>query len=104
MEAGLQLHLPSYRDLSLQQLREMANIAHGGGIQQLWVTDNLQSRNAFVVLSMLAALPVKLGTAVLVQYFRSPVDVADALATVSELMQGSELCVGLSRGNPGTPR
>jgi alkanesulfonate monooxygenase SsuD/methylene tetrahydromethanopterin reductase-like flavin-dependent oxidoreductase (luciferase family) len=40
---------------------------------------------------------------VLVQYFRNPVDVADAAAAVSELMDGRELDLGISRGNPGTP-
>jgi alkanesulfonate monooxygenase SsuD/methylene tetrahydromethanopterin reductase-like flavin-dependent oxidoreductase (luciferase family) len=104
LEAGLQLHLPSYRDQSLQQLLELGQAAHAGGVQQLWVTDNLQSRNAFVVLTALAArLPIRLGTAVLVQYFRNPIDVADAVATIAELMDGRELSLGISRGNPGTP-
>jgi 5,10-methylenetetrahydromethanopterin reductase len=105
LDAGLQLHLPTYRDLSLRRLLELSQSAHAAGIEQLWVTDNLQSRNAFVVLAALAAaLPVKLGMAVLVQYFRSPVDVADAIATISELMDGRELSLGISRGNPSTPR
>jgi 5,10-methylenetetrahydromethanopterin reductase len=104
LEPGLQLHLPSYRDVSLGGLLQLAETAHQAGIQQLWVTDNLQSRNAFVVLAALASrLPARLGTAVLVQYFRSPVDVADAAATISELMDGRELSLGLARGNPGTP-
>jgi 5,10-methylenetetrahydromethanopterin reductase len=104
LETGLQLHLPSYRDVPLSQLLDLGQSAHSAGIQQLWVTDNLQSRNAFVVLAALASrLPVRLGTAVLVQYFRSPVDTADAVATVAELMDGRELSLGLSRGNPNTP-
>ncbi len=104
ISAGLQLHLPSYRDMSLSQLLEMAELACSASIQQLWVTDNLQSRNAFVVLTALAShVPVRLGTAVLVQYFRNPVDTADAAAALSELMAGRELSLGLARGNPGTP-
>jgi alkanesulfonate monooxygenase SsuD/methylene tetrahydromethanopterin reductase-like flavin-dependent oxidoreductase (luciferase family) len=104
MEAGLQLHLPSYRDVALQRLLALSDMAHNAGVAQLWVTDNLQSRNAFVVLAALASrLPVRLGTAVLVQYFRSPVDVADAAAALSELMDGRELDLGISRGNPSTP-
>jgi alkanesulfonate monooxygenase SsuD/methylene tetrahydromethanopterin reductase-like flavin-dependent oxidoreductase (luciferase family) len=83
----------------------MAEMAHAAGVEQLWVTDNLQSRNTFVVLTALASrLPIRLGTAVLVQYFRNPVDVADAAAAISELMEGRELDVGISRGNPNTPR
>ncbi|HEY2596386.1 MAG TPA: LLM class flavin-dependent oxidoreductase [Chloroflexota bacterium] len=104
MEAGLQLHLPSYRDVPLKRLLQFAEMTHAAGVQQLWVTDNLQSRNAFVVLAALAsALPIRLGTAVLVQYFRNPVDVADAAAAISELMDGRELDLGISRGNPSTP-
>jgi alkanesulfonate monooxygenase SsuD/methylene tetrahydromethanopterin reductase-like flavin-dependent oxidoreductase (luciferase family) len=105
LELGLQLHLPSYREIPLRQLLQLAQMAHGGGMQQLWVTDNLQSRNAFVVLAALAGtVTVSLGTAVLVQYFRNPVDVADAAAAIGELMNGRELSLGLSRGNPGTPK
>jgi 5,10-methylenetetrahydromethanopterin reductase len=104
LEPGLQLHLPSYRDISLGGLLDLAETAQHAGIQQLWVTDNLQSRNAFVVLATLASrLPVRLGLAVLVQYFRSPVDVADAAAAISELMDDRELSLGIARGNPGTP-
>jgi alkanesulfonate monooxygenase SsuD/methylene tetrahydromethanopterin reductase-like flavin-dependent oxidoreductase (luciferase family) len=104
LQLGLQLHLPSYRHIPLRQLLEMAQVAHAGGMQQLWVTDNLQSRNAFVVLAALAErVPVGLGTAVVVQYFRNPVDVADAMAAIGELMDGRELSLGLSRGNPRTP-
>jgi alkanesulfonate monooxygenase SsuD/methylene tetrahydromethanopterin reductase-like flavin-dependent oxidoreductase (luciferase family) len=101
---GLQLHLPSYADVPIGRLLQFGEIAQSGGIQQLWVTDNLQSRNTFVVLAALASrVRIPLGTAVLVQYFRNPVDTADALAAVSELMDGRELSVGISRGNPSTP-
>jgi len=104
IEAGLQLHLPSYRDSSLGRLLDLSRAVCETGIDQLWVTDNLQSRNAFVVLAALASrLPVRLGTAVIVQYFRNPVDLADSVATIAELMGGRELSLGLSRGNPSTP-
>jgi alkanesulfonate monooxygenase SsuD/methylene tetrahydromethanopterin reductase-like flavin-dependent oxidoreductase (luciferase family) len=104
LEAGLQLHLPSYRHVSLNHLLELSQRSHAAGIDQLWVTDNLQSRNAFVVLTALASrLPVRLGTAVIVQYFRSPLDLADAVGAIAELMDGRELSLGISRGNPNTP-
>ena len=57
LELGLQLHLPSYGHIPLRQLVRMAQVAHAGGMQQLWVTDNLQSRNAFVVLASTHAEP-----------------------------------------------
>lgn len=105
IQSGIQLHLPSYNHLSLTDLVEMARLAHAGGMDQVWVTDNLQSRNSFVVLAaMAAAVPVRLGTAVLVQYFRSPMDVADAAATLTEMMDGRELTLAISRGNPSTHR
>jgi alkanesulfonate monooxygenase SsuD/methylene tetrahydromethanopterin reductase-like flavin-dependent oxidoreductase (luciferase family) len=58
-----------------------------------------------VVLTALAAnVPLKLGTAVTVQYFRNPVDVADAVAAITELMDGREFGLGLARGNRDTPQ
>jgi alkanesulfonate monooxygenase SsuD/methylene tetrahydromethanopterin reductase-like flavin-dependent oxidoreductase (luciferase family) len=104
LEAGLQLHLPSYRDVSLQHLLDLSQRSRSAGIDQLWVTDNLQSRNTFVVLTAIASrVPVRLGTAVIVQYFRSPLDLADAVGAIAELMDGRELSLGISRGNPNTP-
>ena len=104
MQAGVQLHLPTYKDLQIAELAELGKIAWSGGVTQLWVTDNLQSRNSFVVLAALAAnIPINLGTAITVQYFRNPVDVADAVATISELMDATELSVGIGRGNSFTP-
>ena len=83
----------------------LGHIAQAGGISQLWVTDNLRSRNSYVVLAALAAsVPMKLGSAVTVQYFRSPVDIADAVAAITELMDGREFGLGLARGNRDTPR
>ena len=68
-------------------LVELAAQAEAKGVGQLWVTDNLRSRQSFVVLAAMASrLKVKLGTAVTVQYFRNPVDLADSIATLSELM------------------
>ena len=104
MEIGIQLHLPTYRALTMPQLVDLGRVAEAGGVGQIWVTDNLQSRNAFVVLAALASsVPVKLGTAVTVQYFRNPVDVADAAAAITEMMDGRELAIGLGRGNSRTP-
>ena len=104
MQAGIQLHLPTYSHVPLPDLIALGKVAKSGGISQIWVTDNLQSRNCFVVLAALAAnIPISLGTAVVVQYFRNPVDVADSVAAISEIMDGPELSIGLARGNPSTP-
>lgn len=105
MEPGIQLHLPTFRDYSLPDLVEIAKAAASAGFRQIWVTDNLESRHIFVVLAALASnVEVKLGTAILGQYFHTPVVTAAALVSVSELMDGRELSVGIGHGNPQTDR
>ena len=104
LEAGIQFHLPTYAHVPLPHMVDLAKEAEAKGVSQFWVTDNLRSRNTFVTLAAMASnLKVKLGTAVTVQYFRNPVDLADMIATLSELMDGRELSIGLGRGNPRTP-
>lgn len=104
-EIGIQFHLPTFRNILLPEIVKLGHLAHSGGISQLWVTDNLRSRNPYVVLTALAGrVPVKLGSAVTVQYFRSPVDIADSVAAITELMDGREFGLGLARGNRNTPR
>ena len=89
----------------MSELVGLGKAAKAADVSQIWVTDNLQSRNSFVVLAALAAnVPINLGTAVMVQYFRNPVDVADAAAAISEMMDAEELSIGIARGNAGTPR
>ena len=105
MEIGVQFHLPTYAHVPLPHLVELAKEGEDKGVSQLWVTDNLRSRQSYVTLAAMACnLNIKLGTAVTVQYFRNPVDLADSVATLSELMDGRELSIGLGRGNPRTPR
>ena len=103
LETGVQLHLPTYAHVPLPHLIELTQMAEAKGIGQIWVTDNLRSRNSFVVLAAFACnLKIKLGTAITVQYFRNPVDLADMVASISELMDGRELSIGLGFGNPRT--
>jgi alkanesulfonate monooxygenase SsuD/methylene tetrahydromethanopterin reductase-like flavin-dependent oxidoreductase (luciferase family) len=103
-EIGIQLHLPTFRHFSLPDIVKLGQLAHAGGVSQIWVTDNLRSRHPYVVLTALASrVPVKLGSAVTVQYFRSPLDIADAVAAITELMEGREFGLGLARGNRYTP-
>lgn len=105
MEIGIQFHLPTYAHVPLPHMVELAQDAEASGVSQLWVTDNLRSRQSYVTLAAMACnVVIKLGTAVTVQYFRNPVDLADSVATLSELMDGRELSIGLGRGNPRTPR
>ena len=103
LETGVQFHLPTYAHVPLPHLVELAKRGEAKGVGQFWVTDNLRSRNSFIVLAAFAgSLKIKLGTAITLQYFRNPVDLADMVASLSELMEGRELSIGLGFGNPRT--
>lgn len=102
LEVGIQVHLPTHATTTLPELKELARRLSGEGVEQLWFTDNLGSRSLLVVLAALAPVPIRLGAAVMVQYFRSPLEAAAALASVTELTEGRELSVGLGRGNFAT--
>ncbi len=70
------------------------------GFSQVWTNDNLEYRSVLASSAAIAArLPVKLGTAVTVPYFRNPVDLAMAFATISELTPGREISLGLGPGS-----
>ncbi len=98
-EFALKMALQVAKQYALPELIALAQRAHADGFKQIWVNDNLCQRNVLIVLTAIAArVPIKLGTSILVPYFRNPVDVADSLATLSELMDGRELSVGIARG------
>jgi 5,10-methylenetetrahydromethanopterin reductase len=70
------------------------------GFTRVWTNDNLEYRSVLASsAALLARLPVKLGTAVAVPYFRNPIDVAMAFATMSELSDGKEISLGLGPGS-----
>ena len=97
-ELALKFALQSATQYKLPELVRLAQLAHGRGFEQIWVNDNLGQRNVFVVLSAIAAgAPVKIGTSIIVPYFRNPVDIAGSLAALSELTEGRELSVGIAR-------
>ncbi len=99
-EVGLQFTAHIANRYSVSQWIELADLARKHGFSQLWVNDNLGHRNVFVILAAIAArVPIKLGTAILVPYFRNPIDTADSLAALSELMEGQEISVGIARGD-----
>jgi 5,10-methylenetetrahydromethanopterin reductase len=99
-EVGLQFTTHLAKRYSIPQWVELAELAQRNQFSQLWVNDNLGHRNIFVILTAIAAkVPIKLGTAILVPYFRNPIDTADAFASLSELMGGREISVGIARGD-----
>jgi 5,10-methylenetetrahydromethanopterin reductase len=70
------------------------------GFTQVWTNDNLEYRNVMASsAAIVARLPVKIGTAVTVPYFRNPIDLAMGFATISELTNGREVSLGLGPGS-----
>lgn len=99
-EFGLQFTTHIANQYSVPEIVRLADFARQEGFTQVWVNDNLRHRNVFVVLTAIASrVPIKLGTAILVPYFRNPVDVAGSLAAISELMEGREFSIGIARGD-----
>jgi alkanesulfonate monooxygenase SsuD/methylene tetrahydromethanopterin reductase-like flavin-dependent oxidoreductase (luciferase family) len=54
MIAGVQLHLETHKHHTVPELVDLAAQASAGGIDQVWVTDNLENRDVFVVLAAIA--------------------------------------------------
>ena len=99
-ELAVKFAIQSAGQYTVPELVRLARLAHAEGFTQVWVNDNLGQRNIFVVLTAMATqVPIKLGTSVIVPYFRNPVDIADSLAALSELTAGRELSVGIARGD-----
>lgn len=85
---------------SVNELIDLAALAHERGFQRIWLNDNARYRSQVVVLSAIAArVPIGVGTAILVPYLHHPIEVVDSLATLSELSQGREVGFGLARGD-----
>lgn len=82
-------------------LAEQAQASLGKfGFAQIWTNDNLEYRSVVAAsAAIVARVPVKLGTAITVPYFRNPIDLAMAFATISELTPGREVSLGLGPGS-----
>lgn len=103
-EIGIHYPLHVLNRYSLPELIGLAETAwrtmRQFGFSQVWTNDNLEYRSVLASsAAIVARLPVKLGTAVTVPYFRNPVDLAMAFATISELMDGREISLGLGPGS-----
>ena len=95
-ELGLQFTTHIANQYTVPQWIELAELARRNNFDQGCVNDNLGYRNVFVILTAIASrVPIKLGTAILVPYFRNPVDAADAFAALSELVDGNEKALPL---------
>lgn len=99
-EIALKFAVQSAGQYTVPDLVRLAQLAHAEGFKQVWVNDNLCQRNIFVVLTAIAMqVPIKLGTSIIVPYFRNPADIAGSLAALSELTAGREVSVGIARGD-----
>jgi alkanesulfonate monooxygenase SsuD/methylene tetrahydromethanopterin reductase-like flavin-dependent oxidoreductase (luciferase family) len=103
-EIGIHFPLHVLNRYSLPELISLADKAWQAlrpfGFTQVWTNDNLEYRSVLAASAALVArLPVKLGTAITVPYFRNPIDLAAAFATISELMDGREISLGLGPGS-----
>jgi 5,10-methylenetetrahydromethanopterin reductase len=96
---GLQFTVHMASEYRAPAIVALARQAHEHGFSQIWVNDNLRYRQQYVLLAAIAAqVPIQVGTGITVPYFRNPVDLADTLATLSELTEGREIDVGIARG------
>ena len=103
-EIGIHYPLHVLNRYSLPELIKLAERAwqtlRSFGFTQVWTNDNLEYRSVLASsAAIVARLPVKLGTAVTVPYFRNPIDLAMAFATISELTDGKEISLGLGPGS-----
>jgi 5,10-methylenetetrahydromethanopterin reductase len=103
-EIGIHFPLHVLNRYSLPDLiglaERAANTLAPFNFTRVWTNDNLEYRSVLASsAAILARLPVKLGTAVTVPYFRNPIDVAMAFATMSELTNGREISLGLGPGS-----
>ena len=101
-ELGLQFVTHLANHYAVPDLVRLARLAADNGFKQIWVNDNIRYRGQMVVLTAIAAhVPIRLGTAIMVPYFHNPLDVADSLAALSELCDGTEISIGIARGDLG---
>ena len=103
-EIGIHYPLHVLNRYSLPELIDLAERATKTlgpfNFTRVWTNDNLEYRSVLASsAAILARLPVKLGTAVAVPYFRNPIDVAMAFATMSELANGRDIALGLGPGS-----
>ena len=103
-ELGIHYPLHVLNRYSLPELLDLAERARQSlepfGFTRVWTNDNLEYRSVLASsAAILARLPVKLGTAVTVPYFRNPIDLAMAFATMAELSDGREISLGLGPGS-----
>jgi alkanesulfonate monooxygenase SsuD/methylene tetrahydromethanopterin reductase-like flavin-dependent oxidoreductase (luciferase family) len=101
-ELGLQFVTHLANHYTVPDLVRLAQLAADKNFTRVWFNDNIRYRSQMVVLTAVASrVPISLGTAIMVPYFRNPLDVADSFAALSELCAGREISIGIARGDLG---
>src|SRR5437879_10929463 len=95
-ELGIHYPLHVLNRYSLPELLDLAERARQSlepfGFTRVWTNDNLEYRSVLASsAAILARLPVKLGTAVTVPYFRNPIDLA--IDRKSTRLNSSHRCI-----------
>lgn len=68
--------------------------------KRVWFNDNLEYRNVIVAATALVSrYDIDVGTAVAVPHIRNPIDLASAIATLSELRPGRKIGLGIGAGS-----
>ncbi|MGI0091813.1 MAG: LLM class flavin-dependent oxidoreductase [Nitrososphaerales archaeon] len=103
LEQGVQFTTNLATNYSVQDFVQLSRQSRDLGFDRIWVNENLRYRNIFVILSALASrVKIKIGTAVVVPYFRNPIDLADAIASLTEIAH-EDVIIGMARGSTNKP-
>jgi len=105
-ELGLQFVTHLANHYTVPEFIRLAQLGADSGFSRIWFNDNIRYRSQLLVMTAVATrVAIPLGTAVLVPYFHNPLDLADALGALSELLPDQEIGIGIARGDLGqTPQ
>jgi len=105
-ELGLQFVTHLANHYTVPEFIRLAQLGADSGFSRIWFNDNIRYRSQLLVMTAVATrVVIPLGTAVLVPYFHNPLDLADALGALSELLPDQEISIGIARGDLGqTPQ
>ena len=68
--------------------------------RRVWFNDNLEYRNVIVAATaLLSRYDIEVGTSVAVPHIRNPIDLASAVATLTELRPGRKVGLGIGAGS-----
>jgi 5,10-methylenetetrahydromethanopterin reductase len=101
---GLHIGMSILNRYRLPELLDAAGIAvkelGDFNFKRVWFNDNLEYRNVVVAATALVSrFDIDVGTAVAVPHVRNPIDLASAVATLTELRPGRKIGLGIGAGS-----